>query len=458
MDPASGVIVAQTAAGTAVVLGLMRCGRIWLCPVCAATIRHRRAEEITTAVVEWIRQGGTAYLVTFTARHGHTDRLADLMDALQGTRKTADSPRRPGAYQRLITGGTWAGRRATDGRGHADRDGIRDRIGYVGMIRATEVTVGQANGWHPHIHAIALVGGRTEGERADKRVVGTFTPGDAALAEWESHWRAVWTRTLRAVNPAYTPDDRHGVDFKRLETERDANDLAEYIAKTQDGRSPALELARADLKTAAGGNLAPFELLGRIGDLTGGVPEDEAQGQGSLEWCLARWHEYERATKGRRAIEWTRYLRALLGIEGGDTEDDDLDLLLGADAEGGELRAGVAVTEEGWTAVTRRALDLAATEAAEGTDGNTDPAAVGERVREVLALADAADTVAVLTAGEVAEAYAEMLAALALRREEAIARRRREAEDHDQDDDADADAAQERARRHLARRTGPTSH
>ncbi|MFI1608135.1 hypothetical protein ACH4YN_39555 [Streptomyces griseofuscus] len=457
MDPASGVIVAQTAAGTSVVLGLMRCGRIWLCPVCAATIRHKRAEEITTAVVEWIRQGGIAYLVTFTARHGHADRLADLMDALQGTRKTPDTPRRPGAYQRLITGGTWAGRRSSDGHRAADREGIRDRIGYVGMIRATEVTVGQINGWHPHIHAIVLVGGRTEGEKADKRVVATFTPGDSALQEWEDHWRAVWTRTLRGVNPAFTPDDRHGVDFKRLHTERDANDLAEYIAKTQDGKAPALELARADLKTAGGENVTPFELLGRIGDLTGGVPEDEAQGQGSLEWNLARWHEYERATKGRRAIEWTRYLRSLLGIDGGDTEADDMDLLLAADADGGELRAGVAVTEEGWTAVTRRALDLAAMEAAEGTDGNTDPAAMGERVREVLALADVADAVVVLSSGEVADAYAAMLEALALRREEAAARRRREAEDHDQDDDAET--AQERARRALARRvTDVSSH
>ncbi|MFG2284424.1 hypothetical protein ACGFNQ_37765, partial [Streptomyces asoensis] len=313
------------------------------------------------------------------------------------------------------------------------------------------VTVGQINGWHPHIHAIVLVGGRTEGERADKKVVNTFTPGDSALREWEDHWRAVWTRTLRGVNPAFTPDDRHGVDFKQLHTERDATDLAEYIAKTQDGKSPALELARADLKTAAGTNMAPFELLGRIGDLTGGAAEDEAAGQGSLEWCLTRWHEYERATKGRRAIEWTRYLRALLGIDGGDTEADDLDLLLAADADGGELRAGVAVTEEGWTAVTRRALDLAATEAAEGTDGNTDPAAVGNRVREVLALADVADTMVVLTPGEVAEAYAGMLAALAQRREEALVRRRRELEDDDDQNEDVGTVRRERAVRHIAR-------
>ncbi|WP_146232378.1 hypothetical protein [Streptomyces sp. NWU49] len=427
MDPASGVIVAQTAAGTAVVLGLMRCGRIWLCPVCAATIRHKRAEEITTAVVEWIRRGGIAYLVTFTARHGHTDRLADLMDALQGTRKTPDTPRRPGAYQRLITGGTWAG------RPDRDQDGIRDRIGYIGMIRATEVTVGQVNGWHPHIHAIVLVGGLTTGQRAEREVVGVFDPSETSLEEWQTHWRAVWAAALRKVNPDFTPDDRHGVDFKRLETERDAHDLGEYIAKTQDGKAPALELARADLKTAAHGNVTPFELLGRIGDLTGGMTEDDATGVGSLEWNLARWHEYERATKGRRAIEWTRYLRLMLGMDGGDTEADDLDLLLGADADGGELRAGVTVTEDGWTAVTRRALDLAAIQAAEGKDGNLDPAAVGERVSEVLAAAGAANKIVVLTPAEVAEAYALMLESLALRREEAAFRRRREHEDHHTD-------------------------
>jgi hypothetical protein len=526
MDPASGVIVGQTAAGTAVVLGVMRCGRIWLCPVCAATIRHKRAEEITQAVVEWIRRGGIAYLVTLTARHAAKDRLDALMDALQGSRsgtaaeirvakanvgvaetalqevvdrtreavnaarlaapkgekraamaeakaaaageladaqarlrtaqaELASTRRKAGAYQRLITGGTWAGRKC-------DPEGIRGRIGYIGMIRATEVTVGLANGWHPHIHAIVLVGGRTTGERAEKRVTGTFEPSENALAEWQQHWRSVWVSALQAINPKWRPSDDcdradcpcggkgHAIDFKRLETERDAKDLGEYIAKTQDGKQPALELARADLKTALGENVTPFELLFRIGDVIGGVPEEEASGIGSLEWNLAKWHEYERATKGRRAIEWTRYLRQMLGIEGGDTHEDDLDMLFGADAEGGELRAGVAITEEGWTAVTRRALDLAATEAAEGKDGNTDPEAVGARVREILALADVADTVMVLSSAQVAEAYTAMLENLARRREEAAARRRREAED-DTDKVSLRHTARD-ARRNLARR------
>ncbi|MFE0086015.1 hypothetical protein, partial [[Kitasatospora] papulosa] len=323
------------------------------------------------------------------------------------------------------------------------------------------VTVGQVNLWHPHIHAIVFVGGRTAGERADKHVVKVFQPGKAALTEWENHWRAVWTGHLQKVDPGYRPSDEcgipgckcdgkgHGVDFKRLETVRDAEDLGEYIAKTQDGKSPALELARGDLKEAKGKNMTPFEMLFRIGDLTGGVAEDDAPGHGSLAWCLARWHEYERAMTGRRAIEWTRYLRTMLGIVGGDTEEDDAELL-GADDAASEFRGGVAVTDRGWAAVTKLGLDLAATEAAEGNDANTDPTALTTRVREVFDMAGVGAEVRQLGSQEVADAYALILESQAQRREEAAARRRREAENEDQEHDADA--AQERAIEAVARR------
>jgi hypothetical protein len=423
MDPASGVILAQTAEGTAVVLGLMRCGRIWLCPVCSATIRHGRAQEITRGVVSWLQQGGQAYLVTFTARHAHSDQLADLMDAIQGTRAGASKGirRRPGAYQRMITGGTWAG------RPERGVDGIRDRVGYLGMIRATEVTVGQINGWHPHLHAIVFIGGRTVGQRSEKRVTEVFEPSAAALEEWQDHFRGTWTRHLKQINPDYEPSRKHGVDFKRLRTERDARDLSQYIAKLQEGSqaiNPANEVARGDLKSGREGNMTPFQMLGRIGDLIGGVPEEDADGHGSLHWCLGRWHEYERAVKGRRAIEWTRYLRPLLGVDGGDTEEDDLDLLLGLDGDS-EFRAGAHITDESWKAVARRALDLAATEAVEGQDGD----ALGPRVTEVVTLAGGmAGTVRLLSSAEVGEAWSAILDVLAERRAAAAARR---AAEHD---------------------------
>jgi hypothetical protein len=420
MDPDSGVILAQTAEGTSLVLGLMKCARIWLCPVCSATIRHGRAEEITRAVVAWIQQGGTALLVTFTARHAASDQLATLMDAIQGTRadKAKGLTRKPGAYQRLITGGTWAG------RPERGQDGIRDRVGYIGMIRATEVTVGQINGWHPHIHAIVMVGGRTEGERADKRIVETFEPSASAMAELEGHFRGVWTNHLAKVDRSFKPSDKHGVDFKRLETVQDAQDLGKYIAKVQDGDktiSPANEVARGDLKSGREGNMTPFQMLGRIGDLMGGMTENDADGQGSLEWCMARWWEYEKAVKGRRAIEWTRYLRPLLGLDGGDTDEDDLDMLF-TDEGASEIRAGARVDEDAWHKVAGRALDLAATQAVEGRDG-IDVVAVTE---VVTAAGASAAAVQLLTPGEVADAYAAILETLAQRREMAAQRRRSE--------------------------------
>jgi hypothetical protein len=175
--------------------------------------------------------------------------------------------------------------------------------------------------------------------------------------------------------------------------------------------------------------MTPFEVLYRLGDLIGGVPEEDAPGQGSKEWCLHVWHEYEKAVTGRRAIEWTRHLRPLLGVEGDDTEEGDLDLLLGVDGELGEYRGGAHVTDEGWTALNRRGLDLAAEEAGEGKDVSTDPTSVAARLQPLLDAAKApAGSVRPLTAGEVSDTYAAILERTAQRREDARTRRKREAE------------------------------
>jgi hypothetical protein len=413
MDPDSGVILARTAEGAAVALGLLRCGRLWLCPVCSAKIRDGRAKEVSEAAVKWIGMGGTVLFVTFTARHAAAHHLGDLMDAIQGTRADAakGTKRQPGAYQRLITGAAWAG----DRRKVGNKDGIRGRVGFVGMVRATEVTIGQENGWHPHIHALVFVGGRTTGERAEKRVTGTFEPSASALAELEAHWRAVWTRHLAKVDPQFKPSDEHGVKFEALDVTKSPDAVAKYLAKLQEGKDAGAELARGDMKTGRFGNMTPFEMLGRIGDLTSGLAESEVGGHGDLSWCLARWGEYETATKGRRAIEWTRYLRQLLGIEGGDSEDDDMDLLFQADAAS-EFRSGVRVTTEAWHQVTGRALDLAVTEAVEADRPD-------EVVALVVAVGGSADAVQVMTPGEVEAAWQATLAKLAERREAAAVRR-----------------------------------
>ncbi|MFF0394137.1 hypothetical protein ACFYS8_36335, partial [Kitasatospora sp. NPDC004615] len=370
---------------------------------------------------------------TEAARAEFEPLLADLEGWLAEARAAArGTSRQAGAYQRLITGGTWAGR-PEDG----DPDGLRGRIGYVGMIRATEVTLGQANGWHPHIHAIVLVGGRTKGKGADKVLAttpdgkwDTFEPDEDDLEEWEHTWRKVWTAALKQGDPRFEPSvtceipgckcngKGHGVDFKRLKTVQDAEKFGEYLAKTQDGKDPALELTGAANKDAWGENMTPFQMLGRIGDLQNGVPEDKAEGSGTLDWCLGRWWEYEAAVGGRRAIEWTRGLRKLLGIGGGDTAEDDADLLHEADGTS-EFRAGVQVRTQAWHDVAAAGLDYEAVESVRGTDG-IDLEAV-EAVYE--AAGAAPNSVRLLTGAEVDQTWQDVLAVLAERRQVAAARR-----------------------------------
>jgi hypothetical protein len=394
-------------------LGTLKCGKIWLCPVCSAKIRNSRAEEVTKAAVEGMRRGLTAYLVTFTARHAASHQLADLMDAIQGTRADASKgiKRKPGAYQRLISGAAWVG----DKRRKDNEEGIKGRVGFLGMIRATEITLGSGKGWHPHIHAIVFVGAETTGTGADRELTGSFTPSESALAELQDHFRSVWTRHLAAVDPGFKPSDTHGVDFKRLHTEQDAENFGEYIAKLQDGKSPAQELTRADRKLGRGGNMTPFQMLGRIGDLMGGVAEEDADGHGSLDWCRSRWAEYETATKGRRAIEWTRYLRPMLGIEGDDTEKGDLEKLDETDAAS-KIVSGVQIETGAWHKTANNGLDLAVKQ--EVRFG---------RYEDVTALVVAsgarAGAVRPLAAAEIETVWQNVLAKLAERRQAAAVRR-----------------------------------
>jgi hypothetical protein len=383
--------------------------------------------------------------------NAETDALIEAAKA-----KVAATDRQAGAYQRLITGGTWAGR---PDRGES---GIRDRIGYLGMMRSTEVTVSVANGWHPHLHLIVLLGARIEGEGEDRAITGVFKPPQAALDEFERHVRNVWAGTLRRIDPEIEPSLKcfepgckcggkgHAVDIQPIHTVRDAKAKGEYVVKTQDGRNPAYELTRGDNKDGRiEGHMTPFQLLERIGAFLGGVVLDDDGPD--LDWCMARWIEYEPAVTGRRAMEWTRWLRQLLGIEGGDSAEDDADLQFEGEVRA-DFVAGVQVQAEAWPHVTKRALDLAAQEAVEGA-GPLELAKVEAVIVEQAGAEPG--SVRLLSAGEVAEAWDGVMAKMAKRREEAAARRAAEAEQEALAEKAGPVAAERRAERKssAARRT-----
>ncbi len=253
-SPAGAEVVVDVGRSlTAHVSAVHRCGSGWACPVCAPVVRQRRAEEIDQGLNAHLAGGGGGLLATFTCSHGFTDELEPRLAVMTG------------ALTSLLQGSAWAR--------------FKKRLGYVGAIRAVEVTWGEDNGWHPHNH-VALLFTRpiTEDERQ-------------ALWRWlHDRWAGILlAEGLGSITEAY------GVDVRPIT----GDVLGEYLTKVEGGWTAGLELARGDVKQGRKGGRTPFELLGELA-LTGEV-----------RW-RDLWLEYEAATFGKRWLRWTPGLRALL--------------------------------------------------------------------------------------------------------------------------------------------------
>ena len=253
--------------------GTERCASIWACPVCSAVIRSERAADIQQAVETWQARGGAVAFVTLTLRHTSSDALADTLD---GVLKS---------WQRTISGAPWLR--------------WRDRLGIAGMIRAVEITWGEEAGWHPHAHVLLLL---------------DTTPTPDMLAGFESWLYARWSQRVTEAGCGM-PTRLRGVDVRMAGT--DGTVVAQYLAKIQEV-TPAstrsrigAEMARHDLKSVRkAGRFMPFELLD--------APADDDR-------AYPLWTEYVVATRGRRAITWTRGLRELVDLDEERSDDEILD-------------------------------------------------------------------------------------------------------------------------------------
>jgi hypothetical protein len=266
-----GHVAIRDNGGVAHYTGLATCGSIWACPVCSAKIRNSRALDISVGAAKWDRAENSVYMITLTMPHDYGLPLAKLIPAI------ADG------FRAVISGRAWVKLRAA--------------LGVAGTIRSMEVTHG-VNGWHPHLHVLVFIDG---------------DPGAAGLAALAAHVRRVWARHI--TKAGYRLPNEHGVDIQRCAS---ANEAGQYIAKTQDGRSAGNEVARGDMKSGRNGGRTPFEIL----------DDFRWTGDGA---DLQLWHEYERATRGRQAIAWSKGLRELLGLA-----DEQTDEQLAAAEIGGE--------------------------------------------------------------------------------------------------------------------------
>lgn len=274
--------------------GLQTCALPWLCAVCAPKIAERRSAEIESAMTVCRAQGGQVLMPTFTVPHGRQDALVDTLDLIKKALRAMAS---------------WTPYRQ-----------LQERLGVVGRIIATEITHGEANGWHPHFHELWF-----------------FDRAGVDLVKLEAELFSMWRKACIKFGLG-APSRRHGVVVQ------DGSKAAQYVAKMGNKEwTLADEISKASSKGGRKGSRSAWELLDCIVD-----PEATPQHQKRAE---ALFREYAEATKGRRQLVWSPGLKKRFAI----VEMDDEELCAHAE-EDSVLVAQISL--DAWRSIRRQKFQV----------------------------------------------------------------------------------------------------
>lgn len=236
--------------------GLMVCGSVWICPVCAAKISERRRAELRRAFDNHRAGGGHCTMITLTFSHGISDKLLDSLWSLTD------------AMQKFRAGKAYYG--------------LCKQIGLVGSIRAFEITYGE-NGWHPHIHLLILH---------------TVEIDPWEREYFESRFYDLWESACSKVGLKTSRE--HGLKLD------DAAESDEYIGKWGDVVKSKWgvdrEMTKANSKKGRENSKTPFDFLRLI------VEDGDLQYQ-------PQYKEYAEAMKGKRQLVWSKGLKERFAIE-----------------------------------------------------------------------------------------------------------------------------------------------
>lgn len=267
------------------------CGSFWACPVCSEKIAAERQAQIQRVLRWWtadehrdmFNRPRRVVLVTLTVRHRRHNSLRNVWDtvsdawrkgAVAGADWKADQDRYGMMQARTIKTGKSAGQVV-----HAPR---------IRTVRVVEVTHGR-NGWHVHIHALLLVSPEVDAAAANAIAAGMF---------------ARWSRVVKGRGLG-TPTLRHGVDARVIAGDTAA--LGDYFVKA--AFSASHEVSGGMRKEARKGNRTPFGVLADL--MRHGEADD-----------LDTWEEWERVSKGRRAIAFSPGLLTEAAVD--DLTDEEI--------------------------------------------------------------------------------------------------------------------------------------
>lgn len=279
--------------------GLSTCGSIWLCPVCAAKIAARRAEELST-VLENVRDTGYQLaMVTLTVRHSSKDSLKDVWSAVGR------------GWHRVTGGKAW----------------LADKKHYdiPGWVKAVEVTHGR-NGWHVHVHTVI----------AYKDIPKAATAlGQRIYGRWESGLKETKKHKGFTALPGY------GIDVQVSEG-GDLGNLGKYLSKLgADLRGLSREMTQGGQKQARSKNRTPFQ-IGR--DLI----DTESSRDGAI------WDEWQTIAPGHRAITWAKGFREQFGLNEAEATDEEI----AAEEFGTEDDTVCLIPSPAWYGIKHRACEI----------------------------------------------------------------------------------------------------
>jgi Replication protein len=201
------VTVARTASGNVQYHGLMTCGSIWQCPVCAGRIASKRSVEVAELLQAHDDVGGAVYMATLTVRHRQSDQIGDVRDLVRD------------AWTKTLQGRIW--------------QELKTHFGIVGYVRSLELTHGK-HGWHPHLHVLFFTAKPVQ--------------DDAQLAN------ALFSRWADAVETLEGSCEISAFDFRRA---TNVSAAADYVSKWGAGS----EISKGAEKDGRMGSLSPWQLL-----------------------------------------------------------------------------------------------------------------------------------------------------------------------------------------------------
>ncbi|MGB9377465.1 MAG: hypothetical protein WCB04_08130, partial [Mycobacteriales bacterium] len=283
--------------GIAGFAGLQTCGSVWACPCCGGKILTHRALEIGAVLGQAVTEGRALGFFTLTMRH----RKAQPLDLLWAA-------------------GQKGWRRAISGKGWVSQSGAH---GVEGWVRVWEVTDG-SNGWHVHVHGVVVLRPGAKSADLDDVCSGMFDR---------------WRRGLLAAG-LDAPLER-GQEWHLVRGDDACDDLAGYLFKIAEGEVPpavglGLELTHS-LPGRSRAALATRPVSAILDDL---VRDGERR-------SLDRWHEWERVSKGKRQVGFSKGLRERFAGFVDELSDDEV-----ADLEHGSREDDlVHLDRDGWRQV-----------------------------------------------------------------------------------------------------------